>query len=94
MKWNDFKNKLMEDPVFRQAYEDLEPEYQLVRAIIEQRKLKGMTQAELARKVGTRQSAIARLESGTYNPSLQFLKKVAKALDVKIEISLKRPFDS
>jgi len=84
----------MEDPVFRQAYEDLEPEYQLVRAIIEQRKLKGMTQAELARKVGTRQSAIARLESGTYNPSLQFLKKVAKALDVKIEISLKRPFDS
>jgi len=89
MKWNDFKNKLMEDPAFRQAYEDLEPEYQLVRAIIEQRKLKGMTQAELARKVGTRQSAIARLESGTYNPSLQFLKKVAKALDVKIEISLK-----
>ncbi|MDH7578298.1 MAG: helix-turn-helix transcriptional regulator [Bacillota bacterium] len=89
MKWNDFKNKLMEDPTFRQAYEDLEPEYQLVRAIIEQRKLKGMTQAELARKVGTHQSAIARLESGTYNPSLQFLKKVAKALDVKIEISLK-----
>lgn len=90
MKWSDFKNKQLEDPAFRQAFEDLEPEYQLVKAIIKQRKLKGMTQAELARKVGTRQSAIARLESGTYNPSLQLLKKVARALDVKIEISLKK----
>ncbi|MBE3584988.1 MAG: helix-turn-helix transcriptional regulator [Thermoanaerobacter sp.] len=89
MKWSDFKNEQMEDPAFRQAYEELEPEYQLIRAIIKQRKLKGMTQAELARRAGTRQSAIARLESGTYNPSLRFLKKVAKALDAKIEVSLK-----
>ncbi|AEG15555.1 MULTISPECIES: helix-turn-helix domain-containing protein [Desulfofundulus] len=89
MKWSDLKNELMEDPAFRQAYEELEPEYQLIRAIIKQRKLKGMTQAELARRVGTRQSAIARLESGTYNPSLRFLKKVAKALGGKIEVSLK-----
>ncbi|SHF49784.1 Helix-turn-helix [Desulfofundulus australicus DSM 11792] len=51
--------------------------------------LKGITQTELTRRVGTRQSAIARLESGTYNPSLRFLKKVAKALDAKIEVSLK-----
>ncbi|BCV20364.1 helix-turn-helix transcriptional regulator [Moorella sp. Hama-1] len=89
MKWKEFKNKLMKEPAFRQAYDDLEPEYQLVKSIIEQRKLKGISQAELARKVGTRQSAIARLESGTYNPSLRFLKKVARALDAKIEIKLK-----
>lgn len=89
MKWHDFKNELMKDPAFKQAYEDLEPEYQIVRAIIERRIQKGMTQAELARKVGTRQSAIARLESGTYNPSLRFLKKVAKALDAQVKISLK-----
>lgn len=88
MKWHEFKNKLMEEPAFKQAYDDLEPEYQLVRAIIEQRKLKGMSQAELARKSGTRQSAIARLESGTYNPSLRFLKKVARALDKKVKVSL------
>lgn len=89
MKWEEFKNKLMKGPAFCQAYDDLEPEYQLVKSIIEQRKLKGISQAELARKVGTRQSAIARLESGTYNPSLRFLKKVARALDAKIEIKLK-----
>ncbi|OIQ59943.1 helix-turn-helix domain-containing protein [Neomoorella thermoacetica] len=89
MKWEEFKNKLMEEPAFHQAYDDLEPEYQLIKSIIEQRKLKGISQAELARKAGTRQSAIARLESGTYNPSLRFLKKVARALDAKIEIKLK-----
>ncbi|MDN5344718.1 MAG: hypothetical protein PWQ18_829 [Clostridia bacterium] len=55
MKWEEFKNKLTEKPAFRQAYEDLEPEYQLIKSIIEQRKLKGISQAELARKVGTRQ---------------------------------------
>jgi DNA-binding XRE family transcriptional regulator len=89
MKWSEFKKDLMKNPAFQEEYENLEPEDQLVKAIIEQRKLKGMTQAELARKAGTRQSAIARLESGSYNPSLRFLKKIAKALDAKIEISLK-----
>ncbi len=89
MRWSEFKKDLMKNPAFRQEYENLEPEYQLVKAIVERRKLKGMTQAELARRIGTRQSAIARLESGTYNPSLRFLKKVAKALGAKIEISLK-----
>ncbi|KFD40858.1 XRE family transcriptional regulator [Peptococcaceae bacterium SCADC1_2_3] len=89
MKWRDFKNELMKDSAFKQTYDDLEPEYQIVRFIIERRTQKRMTQAELARKVGTHQSAIARLESGTYNPSLRFLKKVAKALDAQVKISLK-----
>lgn len=89
MKWRDLKNELMKEPAFKQAYDDLEPEYQIIRSIIERRIQKGITQAELARKAGTRQSAIARLESGTYNPSLRFLKRVAKALDAQIKISLK-----
>lgn len=89
MKWRDFKNELMKDSAFKEAYDDLEPEYQIVRFIIELRNQKRMTQAELARKAGTRQSAIARLESGTYNPSLRFLKKVAKALGAQVKISLK-----
>ena len=89
MKWRDFKNELMKDSAFKEAYDDLEPEYQIVRFIIERRNQKRMTQPELARKAGTRQSAIARLESGTYNPSLRFLKKVAKALDAQVKISLK-----
>ncbi|MCL6478219.1 MAG: helix-turn-helix transcriptional regulator [Peptococcaceae bacterium] len=89
MKWRNLKKELLKNPDFKQAYDDLEPEYQLIRSIIERRIQKGMTQADLALKVGTRQSAIARLESGAYNPSLRFLKKVAKALDAEIKISFK-----
>ena len=89
MKWKEVKDELASNPEFREAYEDLEPEYQLVRSIIKQRTMKNMTQAELARKVGTRQSAIARLESGMYNPSLRFLKKIARALDASIVISFR-----
>ncbi|MGB9858870.1 MAG: helix-turn-helix transcriptional regulator [Moorellaceae bacterium] len=89
MKWEELKDQLMKDPAFRKEYEELEPEYQLVRSIIQQRIAKGMTQAELAKRVGTRQSAIARLESGRYNPSLRFLKRVAKALDARLEVRLK-----
>lgn len=83
------KNKLMKNPAFKQAYDDLAPEYQIVRSIIERRIQKGVTQADLARKADTSQSIIARLEKGTYNPSLRFLKKVAKAIDAQVKISLK-----
>jgi len=55
-------------------------------AIIKQRTKKGLTQADLAKKIGTKQSAISRLERGTYNPSLAFLKKIAKALDKELHV--------
>jgi len=60
----------------------------LAKVIIEKRLAKWFTQANLAHKIGTKQSAIARLESGSYNPSLVFLVKIAKALDTKLTASL------
>lgn len=48
----------------------------------------GLSQKELARKIGTKQSAISRLESGTYNPSLSFLHRVSGALDARLKLSL------
>ena len=56
-------------------------------SIIERRLAKGLTQSDLAKKLGTKQSAIARLESGNYNPSLAFLNKVATALDTKLKVT-------
>lgn len=81
------KRQLLKHPATRKAHEELGPEFALVQAIIEKRIAKGMTQAALARKMGTKQSAIARLESGTYNPSLGFLERTAKALDARLVIS-------
>lgn len=82
-----FKKEALKDPEVYKHYMDLELEYNIAVAVIEKRLEKGMTQAELAKKIGTKQSAISRLESGSYNPSVNFLEKVAKALDSDLKIS-------
>ncbi len=82
------KSQLLKDKDIKQAYGDLEPEFQIAQAIIQKRVDEGLTQSELAEKVGTKQSAISRLESGNYNPTLSFLEKVAKALNLKLSVSL------
>ncbi len=83
-----FKKQLLKNTEINKSYHDLEPEFILIQQIIEKRTKKGLTQTALAKKIGTKQSAIARLESGAYNPSIAFLEKVAKALDSKLEISI------
>ena len=85
--YKKFKTRLLKDPEIRKYYEELEPEFDLACALIEKRIQKKMTQAQLAKKVGTKQSAISRLESGTSNPSFAFLRKVAKALGSKLKVS-------
>lgn len=70
------------------AYEVLGPEFEVTAALIKRRLEKRLTQQELAKRVGTKQSAIARFESGTYNPSLDFLRKVTEALDARLRITV------
>lgn len=86
--YTKIKSQLLKDKTIRQAYQKLGAEFMLAQIIIEKRLARGLTQAALASKIGTKQSSIARLESGNYNPSLIFLEKIAKALDTKLVISL------
>jgi ribosome-binding protein aMBF1 (putative translation factor) len=83
-----FKKQMLKNPEFKKAYDALEPEFALANALIGMRVKRGLTQAALAKKMGTKQSAIARLESGTYNSSLKMLEKVAKALDAKLTVKI------
>lgn len=76
--------ELQQDPGFRQAYEELEPAYQVARLRI----MSGLTQKQLAELVGTTQSSIARLESGKELPRLSFLKRVVEALGGQITIKI------
>lgn len=85
--FEEFKKEALRDPEIKKAYDDLELEFSIITQMLEKRIAKGMSQKELAEKVGTKQSAIARLESGNSNPSVAFLEKVAKALDSKLRIS-------
>ena len=82
------KKKLLKDPAFRREYDALGPEFALIEALIEKRLERGLTQEALAKKLGTKQSAIARLESGSYNQTLSFLNRVAIALDAKVKVSI------
>jgi len=90
MKAIDFDKYLeaqLKNPEFRKAYDELEDEYQLATQIIQFRIDRNLTQAQLARLVGTSQPAIARLESGNHrNLTLAFLFRVAKALDLRAEL--------
>ena len=86
--YKQFKKELLKDKGIKQAYEGLGPEFAVIEMIIAKRIERGLSQEELAKKIGTKQSAVSRLESGTYNPSLSFLQKVGEALGAKLKISL------
>jgi len=77
----------MKDPVYRREYEALEDEFALAKAVIAARSRAGLTQEELARRMKTSQSAIARLESGRTIPSARTLKRFADATASKLRIS-------
>ena len=83
----DYLNEQLKDPAFAAAYEALEPQYQIARAIIAARLKAGLTQQELAARADLPQSNISRLESGTINPTIQTLEKVAKGLDKRLELN-------
>ena len=74
---NDAIAKKMEDPEFKAEWDALEPEFQIIRAIIEGREENDFTQAQLAQATGIHQADISRLENGTGNPSLRTLKRLA-----------------
>lgn len=81
--------ELVNDEEFRVEYEKLRPRYEAVKQIIAARKEQNITQAELAKRVGTQKSNISRFESGNYNPSLDFLSKVAESLGKNLRIEIK-----
>ncbi|MDD3861293.1 MAG: helix-turn-helix transcriptional regulator [Candidatus Gracilibacteria bacterium] len=85
--YSTFKNRLLQNKKIRKEYENLAPEFAIAESIIKKRIENGLSQSALAKKIGTKQSAISRLESGNYNPSIKLLEKVAKALSLKLEIS-------
>lgn len=86
--FDDILKEALKDPEFKKEYDALEVEFSIIEQVIQKRLEKGLTQKQLADKIGTKQSAIARLEGGTTNPSVAFLEKVSKALGSKLQISI------
>ncbi len=87
ISFEEMKADMLKDEQFKIEYEKLKPRYEAIEQIIRARKEQNITQAELAKRVGTQKSNISRLESGNYNPSLDFLAKIAESLGKKISVT-------
>lgn len=87
-KWEEVRKELLSDPETKREYDKLAPCYAIISELIAARIKYKMTQADVAKKVGTKQSAIARLEGGNVNPSLDFLEKIANVLGCELTIHL------
>ncbi len=86
----DLKKRFMEDPAFREEYAQADEEFALVEALVRARAAAKLTQAELAQRLGTTQSAIARLEGGGVSPSFATLRRYAEATGMRLTVGLVR----
>ena len=82
-------NGKMGQPEFKKAWEELDSEFSILEGIIKARKKAGLTQEELARKIGTKQPALSRLEQGGFETAkIETLRKIADALNLKLIVKL------
>ena len=84
--WEDYEKKLMKRKGFKKLAEKEEPKYQLVRSLIGARLKKKLSQKDLAKRIGTKQPVISRLENMESLPTFSLLERISKALDTKLYI--------
>lgn len=81
-----YLDKQLKDPEFKKEWDKLELRYAVIRQLIKIRNTYNLSQSELAKKLNTTQSVISRIENGTVNIGIDFLEKLARAFDKKVEI--------
>jgi transcriptional regulator with XRE-family HTH domain len=95
MKHSDLKAKVLSNPEVKAAYDEMAPEFSLLRQMLKARQKAGLSQAEVAERMGTKPPAVTRLESslgnGKLSPSLATLQKYAHAVGYELQVKLVRP---
>ena len=84
--FDDMLNEQLEDIKFRKEYEDIQPEMDVIRAIVDARTAQNLTQKELSKITGINQAGISKLENGTRNPTVSLLKRLAKGMGMELRI--------
>ncbi len=88
MTYSEYKARTFaEQPEVKAEYDRFAPQYEVIRAAITSRKEAGLTQKQLAEKMGTKQANISRFENGNANPSLEFLQKMASCMGKTLHIT-------
>jgi predicted transcriptional regulator len=85
-KFDDYLEKQLEDNEFKNEYQRLQPELNVIRALVDARTSKKLTQKELAKRCGIDQADISKLENGTRNPSIKLLQRLAESMDMILKI--------
>lgn len=88
MSIQNLKNKALENPKVKKEYDKLEAEFELIDTLLFMRKKSGLTQDEIAKKMGTQKSNISRLEKGSSNPSWKTLQNYAHACGFEIHMEV------
>ena len=82
----EYKQQLLGDPAVRAAYDELQPENDIIQALIDARKSRNMTQKDLSEATGITQADISRIENGTRNPSLKMVKRLAAGMGMRLKL--------
>ena len=86
-RFDDFLREQLQDPEIRSEYESLQPERAVIQAIIDARRMSGLTQKELSERTGIAQGDISKLERGSANPSLRTLQRLAAGMGMNLQVS-------
>ena len=86
--YKEYKDKALKNPKVKSEYDTLEPEYNIIQAMIDARKSQHITQKELSERTGITQADISRIENGTRNPSLEMVQRLAEGLGMRLKIEL------
>ena len=81
-----YVSEQMENPEFEREYQEIQPEMDVIKAIVNARTSQNLTQSELAKRTGINQADISKLENGTRNPSINLLKRLAEGMGMNLKI--------
>jgi ribosome-binding protein aMBF1 (putative translation factor) len=84
--YKSYKEKVLQNPEVKEEYDQLQPEYDIIQAMIDARISQNITQKELSARTGITQADISRIENGTRNPSLNMVKKLAQGLGMQLKL--------
>ena len=84
--YKEYKENALKDSKLKKEYDALQPEYDLIQAMIDARKKQNITQKQLSEMTGITQADISRIENGTRNPSLSMLKRLAEGLGMRLKL--------
>ncbi|WP_027370886.1 helix-turn-helix domain-containing protein [Desulfovermiculus halophilus] len=85
---DELKKRALQNPEVKAEYERLEPEFRFASMLIEARAKAGLSQEQLAQRMGMKQTSVARIESGRHNPSMKTLQRYAEATGHKLQIRM------